>query len=89
MTLSALLIVYLIIIALAVVYALINLFHIFRHGHFDAKSYFVTGIFMAGFLLILGISASFLFTVDWAATIELNLFGSTTNQNLNNPGTQF
>ena len=88
MTLQTLFIVYAVIISLAIIYALINLFHVLRHGHLDAKSYFVTGIFVAGFLLILGISATYLFTIEWATPLTFDLFGSSPTNNFNT-GTQF
>lgn len=66
-----LLLIFLSLIATAVIYALINLYHIFRFGHFDRLSYFVTGIFMAGFILILFISSTFFFQINWSDSVRL------------------
>lgn len=83
--LSLFLIIYLILVGLFLLYALFNLYHIVRFGHFDAASYFMTGLFIAGTLLILFISATYLFGIDFSQGIQL-FNGNVTNTI---PTTQF
>ena len=87
MTLTVLIYVYLLFMALGLLFALVNLYHIVRHGHLDSKSYFVTGAFAAGMVLILFVSATFMFTVDWSAPFTL-LGGGSTNL-ITPPSSQF
>ena len=68
---------YLIIAGVSMVYALLSLWHVFNFAHLDAASYFTTGLFIAGIILIGFISASFILPIDWGMTIEL--FSSTQN----------
>ncbi len=65
MTLVLLLYVYIVIVAGFFLYALLNLYHILRYGRVDAPTYFMTGIFLAGFAFITFVSFSFLSTIDW------------------------
>jgi len=69
--LSFFLVIYLILVGLFLLYAVFNLYHIFRHGHFDTASYFMTGLFIAGTILILFISAVYLFGIDFSQGLEL------------------
>jgi hypothetical protein len=68
---SFLLILYLIAVAIVLIYALINLYHVFRYGRMDAPTYFMTGLFVAGFLVILFISSTAITQIDWSQTIDL------------------
>lgn len=77
MTLMIFLIIYLILAALFFVYALFSLYHIFRFGHFDAASYFMTGLFIGGYLLLLFVSFVFLSGIDWSSTLNVFNAGST------------
>lgn len=72
--LSFFLIIYAVMAGLGIIYALFNLYHIFRFGHFDKYSYFATGLFIAGFCLIVVVSATFFFQINWGNS--LTLFGS-------------
>lgn len=72
-SLNFILIIFLVLIAALFVYALFNLYHIFRYGHLDAASYFVTGLFVAGFIFILFVSYSHLSQIDFNDTF--NIFG--------------
>lgn len=65
MTLVILLYLYIIIVAAFFLYALMNLYHILRYGRVDAPTYFMTGIFLAGFAFIVFVSFTFLSRIDW------------------------
>jgi hypothetical protein len=65
------LIIYLILAGVSMIYALLSLWHVFNFAHLDTASYFTTGIFVAGLILIGFISASFIFPIEWGTTIEL------------------
>lgn len=71
---SVLLILYLVAVAIVLIYALVNLYHVFRYGQMSALSYFVTSLFGAGFLIILALSFIYISQIDWSQTI--NLFGN-------------
>ena len=73
--------------ALGLLFALVNLYHIVRYGHLDKKSYFVTGTFATGMILILFISATFMFTVDWSTPFTI-LDGGSANL-ITPPSSQF
>jgi len=85
LTLGFFLILYAIAIALFFLYALFNLFHVLRFGHFDRTTYFVTGTFIAGFLFILFVSYVFIGQIDW--TTPIHLLGGNSVQSI--PTTQF
>ena len=84
--LSLFLILYLIVSGIFLLYALFNLYHIFRYGHFDAASYFMTGFFIAGFILIVFVSFVFINQIDWQHSIQLLKFNGSFNEI---PTTQF
>jgi len=65
------LIIYLIIAGVSMVYALLSLWHVFNFAHLDTASYFTTGIFIGGIVLIIFLSATFILPIDWNTTIEL------------------
>lgn len=69
--LSIFLIAYFLLAGLFLLYGLFSLYHIIRFAHLDAASYFMTGIFLAGIVLIAFISFTFIGTIDWSQTIEL------------------
>lgn len=66
MTLSVLLIAYIIVVLGFLVYALFNLFHIMRFGRMDAATYFMTAAFVAGFAFILFVSYTFIDNIDFS-----------------------
>lgn len=66
MTLILLLYAYIVIVAGFFLYALLNLYHILRYGRVDAPTYFMTGIFLAGFAFIAFVSLTFIQDVDWS-----------------------
>lgn len=66
-----LLIAYLILAGIFLLYGLFSLYHIIRFAHLDAASYFMTGIFIAGIILIGFLSLTFIVEIDWTQTIQL------------------
>lgn len=68
---SALLIVYGLTVAVVFVYALLNLYHVVRYGRLDATLYFMTGLFIAGFIFILFVSWTFIGRIDWSQSIDV------------------
>jgi len=86
-SLSVFLIIYFVIAAIAFFIGLFNLYHIFRFGHYDAQSYFMTGIFITGMILIVFISGIYIIDIDWNSTIKL--FSSGNSQPSSIPGSQF
>ncbi len=80
MALSILLWIY---IAFAVgifIYVLLNLYHIFRFGKFDAPTYFMTGLFLAGYIFILFVSYVYIREIDWQTPIEFFSSNGFSNQ---------
>jgi hypothetical protein len=69
--LSIFLVIYGLAVAMMLIYALFNLYHILRFGHFDRASYFMTGLFIAGFLFILFVSYLYIRQVDFTDEIDL------------------
>lgn len=69
MPLFLILCVYLAFVAGIFIYVLLNLYHIFRFGKFDGPTIFMTGLFLAGFILILFVSYVYLAPIDWSAPI--------------------
>lgn len=69
MTLSVLLIVYVLVVAAFFLYALFTLFHVLRYGRLDAATYFATGAFVAGFVFIGFVSYTFINKIDWSQPI--------------------
>lgn len=70
-SLSIFLIIYLILASLFALYALLSLYHIIRFSHFDESSYFMTGLFIAGIILISFVSFTYIIGIDWNQTIQL------------------
>lgn len=68
---------YLILAGISSLYALLSLWHVFRFSHMDVATYFTTGIFVAGLILIGFVSASFILPIDWTSSVQL--FSTTTN----------
>ncbi len=71
------LIFYLLLAGVFLLYGLFSLYHIIRFAHLDAASYFMTGIFIAGIVLIGFVSFTFIIGIDWTQSIEL--FSLTSN----------
>lgn len=65
------LIAYLLLAGLSMLYALLSLWHVFNFAHLDTASYFTTGIFIAGLILIGFISATFILPIEWGLVIPL------------------
>ncbi|MBI4122046.1 MAG: hypothetical protein HY461_01815 [Parcubacteria group bacterium] len=76
MTLAVFLWVYIAFVAGIFLYALLNLFHILRYGRLDAPTYFMTGLFIAGFLFLTFVSSTFISTVDWSTPVTLFISNS-------------
>jgi hypothetical protein len=75
--LSFFLVIYLILAPLFLLYAVFNIWHVVRFGEFDSASYFMTGLFIAGLVLISFVSFTFISRVDWSQRIELFNLGTT------------
>lgn len=65
------LIAYFLLAGVFLLYAFFSLFHIVRFAHLDAASYFMTGIFVGGLILLIFVSYLFISPVDWGASIPL------------------
>lgn len=68
---SFFLLLYLVAVTVVFLYALVNLYHVFRYGRMDAVTYFMTGIFIAGFIVLLFISYTFITQIDWSQSVNL------------------
>ncbi|OGY42816.1 MAG: hypothetical protein A2Y67_03785 [Candidatus Buchananbacteria bacterium RBG_13_39_9] len=55
-------------LALFVIFALINIYHLFRFGFLSFFSFFVTFLFLAGVILILFITYELGAKIDWSQT---------------------
>lgn len=87
--LSIFLIIYLILAGIALLLTMVNLYHVLRFGHYDAQSYFMTGVFTAGLILIGFVSLIFISEIDWTQEITLFSSSNTTVNPTSTPGTQF
>ncbi len=67
-SLSAILIPYGILVALFLLFALINFYHMFKYGFLNFESFFMTFLFIAGIILILFITYKLAMEIDWTQT---------------------
>jgi len=67
-SLSVFLIAYGIFIALFLIFAIINLYHMFTWGFLNFESFFMTFILVAGTVLILFITYELAKEIDWTQT---------------------
>lgn len=81
---SLLLIPYFVVVFLAVVFLLINLFHMARFGLQSTKTSLILILYVAGFIFVGIVSVLLVFSYDWSGTFEIqNIFKpSLSGQNL-------
>jgi len=65
------LIVYCLLAGVSLLYGLLSLWHVFNFPHVDSITYFVSGLFIAGIILIVFVSLMLILQIDWSLTFEL------------------
>ena len=68
-SLLVLLIPYGILVAIFLLFAIINLYHMFTFGFLNFESFFMTFLFIAGIILILFITYELAMAIDWTQTL--------------------
>lgn len=71
MTIAIFLWIYIAFVSGVFIYALLNLFHILRFGRFDGPTYFMTGLFIAGFAFIIFVTYTFINNIDWSTPLTI------------------
>ena len=67
-SISVYLILYGIMVAIFVIFAIINLYHLFAFGFLSFQSFFMTFIFLGGTVLILFVTYKWGLKLDWSQT---------------------
>lgn len=65
------LIVYGALVLIFLIFAIINLLHLFAFGFLNFESFFMTFIFLGGIILILFITYKLGLKIDWSQTLSL------------------
>lgn len=67
------LLVYTLVVLILLLFSIATIYHVTRYALKTSVSIMVTGFFVAGFVVMLGVSVAFIFQIDWLQTVQFTL----------------
>lgn len=64
---------YLIVVFILCIFAIFDIYHVFRYAFKSRTSVIVTILFLVGLLIIMGISIYFVSQIDWTQSFRLSI----------------
>lgn len=65
------LVIYLLFLAIWLIFSLIAVYHMMRFGFIDFVTFFATFFYVAGAIIMLNISYNFLIPIDWSINVSI------------------